>query len=54
VRERLKRGVPGHESTAVKWRELADRHAVTSDHEALARIECAHDLAALVAKLPLR
>jgi hypothetical protein len=51
--ERLYDGRPVDESPSVQRSQLADPNPVTGHDEALTRVKCAHDLAALVAKLAL-
>ncbi len=53
VRKSSKYRGPANETAPAKRDELADRDAVTGDHEGLALIEPAHDLAAVVAEFSL-
>ena len=45
--------VGAHEPVPPEWSQLTDGYAVSGDDEALALVQSPHDLAAVVAKLPL-
>src|SRR5215207_10039836 len=51
--EHRNRGLGGHEAVPTQRGEFTDRLTVTGDDEGLTLIECAHDLPALIAQLPL-